>query len=198
MRNRLAKLTSDILNPFLVSFAVIILLAFESTATTPDALKWSSISVALSVLPVFAIVVCLVQNKKLDSIFVNPRRQRTRVYLLASAFAVIGCIALYLLEAPILLMATFIAGLAAIVVFMGVNLSWKISLHTAFVAASVTVLIIVYDAIGAVSVVLLPPVAWSRIKLEHHSPAQVATGALLAALIVALVFRLFGLIGAHA
>jgi len=186
------------LNPFLVSFAVIILLAFESTATTPDALKWSSISVALSVLPVFAIVVCLVQNKKLDSIFVNPRRQRTRVYLLASAFAVIGCIVLYLLEAPILLMATFIAGLAAIVVFMGVNLSWKISLHTAFVAASVTVLIIVYDAIGAVSVVLLPPVAWSRIKLEHHSPAQVATGALLAALIVALVFRLFGLIGAHA
>ena len=198
MRNRLAKLTSNILNPFLVSFAVIILLAFESTATTPDALKWSSISVAFSVLPVFAIVVCLVQNKKLESIFVNPRQQRTRVYLLASAFAVAGYLVLYFLEAPVLLMATFAAGLAAIVIFMGVNLSWKISLHTAFVAASVTVLIIVYDTIGAVSVVLLPPVAWSRIKLEHHSPAQVATGALLAALIVAIVFQLFGLIGTHA
>ena len=112
---------------------------------------------------------------------------------MASAWAVIGCVVLYYSGAPTLLVATFAAGLAAIVVFMGINLLWKISLHTAITAASVTVLIIVYGAVGALTAVLLPPVAWARIELEHHSPTQVATGALLAAVIVAFVFQLFGL-----
>ena len=87
-----------------------------------------------------------------------------------------------------------VAGLSAIVIFMCINLLWKISVHTGFVAALVTILTILYSPIGAITTVLLPLIAWARIELEHHSPAQVATGALLAALIVVVVFYLFGLI----
>jgi hypothetical protein len=195
MRKRLAKLTSNILNPFLVSFAVIILLSFESTSSTSNALKWALISLALSVLPVFIAVVYLVRNHKLDGIFVNPRQQRNKIYLLASIWALIGCVVLPCLGAPTLLVATFAAGLVSIILYMVINLLWKISLHTAFVAASVTILIIVYSFAGALTAVLLPPVAWARIELAHHSPAQVASGALLAALIVVLIFHILGLTG---
>lgn len=195
MRESLAKLISNIVNPFLVSFVVIILLSFESTSGTADALKWASISVALSVLPVFSVVVYFVRNKKLEGIFINPRRQRNKIYLLASTLAVVSCFVLFYLGAPRLLVATFVAGLAAIVTYMGINFFWKISLHTAFVAASVTILIIVYGAIGALTVVLLPPAVWARMEMKQHSPAQVASGALLAATIVVIVFWLFGLIG---
>ena len=178
-----------------MSFAVIILLSFESTASTSDAIKWASISVALSVLPVFIVVVYLVRNRKLDGIFINPRRQRKKIYLVASACGIVSCTALSFLGAPALLVASFVAGVVAIVVFMGVNLLWKISLHTAFIAASATILIIVYGAIGVLSAVLVLSVAWARIKLGLHSPAQVATGALLVIAIVVLVFYLFGLLG---
>jgi hypothetical protein len=195
MTKRLAKLISSILNPFLVSFAVIILLSFESTSSTSDAIKWALVSIALSVLPVFAVVVYLVRNQKLEGIFVNPRQQRNKIYLLASTLAVIGCLVLFYAGAPRLLLAAFVAGLAGIVVFMGINFFWKISLHTAFIAASVTILIIVYGAIGTWTVVLLPPVAWARTGTRLHSPAQVVTGALLAAIIMVIVFWLFGLIG---
>jgi hypothetical protein len=197
MRKRLARLISNILNPFLVSFAVIILLSFESTSGTPDALKWASISIALSVLPVFAVVVYLIRIRKLESIFVNPRRQRTKIYLLASVCAVVGCVVLHCLGAPELLVATFVAGLAAIVIFMGINLWWKISLHTAFIAGSVAILIIVYGAMGALTLLVFLPVVWARLELELHSPAQIASGALLSAAIVVVVFQLFGLIGAQ-
>ncbi len=195
MKKRLAKLTSDVINPFLVSFIVIILLSFESTSSTADALKWASIAVALSVLPVFVAVIYLVRNKKLEGIFVNPRRQRYKIYFLATTFGIISCVILVFLGAPKLLATTFIAGLAAIVVFMGVNFIWKISLHTAFIASSVTILIIVYSYIGVLSVVLFPPVVWARIVLKHHSPAQVAIGAVLSALIVVAVFQIFGILG---
>ncbi|MFC1901567.1 phosphatidic acid phosphatase [Chloroflexota bacterium] len=193
-RKKLAKLASDLLNPFLVSFAVIILLSFESTSSLSEAIKWSLITAALSVLPVFLVVISLVKNKKVDGIFTSARRQRYTIYLMASTCGIIGDAVLFYLEAPTLLVATFTAGLAAIITFMMINLMWKISLHTAFAAASVTILSIVYGTVGALTAVLLLTVAWARIELKHHSPAQVAAGALLAAAIVVLVFRLFGLI----
>jgi hypothetical protein len=189
---RLAKLTSNIINPFLVSSAVIVLLSFESTSTSLDAIKWASISIALSIIPVFIVIVYLVRHKKLDGIFVNPHRQRRKVYILASSVAVAACFFLYWLGAPRLLVVTFTAGLVAIVAFMLINLAWKISLHTAFIAASVTVLTIVYGYLGALTAILVPPVAWARIKLDYHTLWQVTTGALLSVIIVFTVFFLFG------
>ncbi len=197
MIQRLAKLTSNILNPFLVSFSIIVLLSFESSAGFTDAIKWSLISVVISVLPVFTFVVYLVHNKEIDGIFINLRHQRNRIYVLAIGCAIVSCIVLIILEAPKLLIATFVSGLAAIVIFMAINLSWKISLHTAFVTASVIILIIVYGAIVALTALLVPLVGWARIEMKLHSPAQVATGALLAAGIVTVVFWLFGLTGGY-
>jgi hypothetical protein len=196
MRKRLAKLTSHIVNPFMVSLAVMVLLSFRSSATAAIALKWALLSVALSVLPVFAVMLYLVRRRKLSGIFENPRRQRYSIYLLSSSLALVDCIILYLLGAPVLLLAAFVAGLAAMIVFMAINMFWKISLHTGFIAASVAIMITVYGGMGALTVVLLLPVAWARVELGQHSLAQVTAGALIVAAIVVAVFGGFGLIGA--
>ncbi len=195
MRERLSRLTSSILNPFLVSFIIIVLLAFKSTASTIDAIKWALISIVLSVLPVFIVVVYLVRRKKLNNIFANPREQRHGIYILASVLGAIGCGVLWWFGAPELLAVTFTAGLIAIVIFTTINYFWKISLHTAFMAAAVVVLIMVYGAAAAWTFVLLPLVAWARMELKQHSWAQLAAGAILAAVIVVGVFWGFGVVG---
>ena len=92
-----------------------------------------------------------------------------------------------------MLLAAFATGLSTVVVFMSINLWWKISLHTAFVAALATVLILLYGWIAAISIVLVPLIAWARIELKQHSPAQVIVAALLITSIVATAFNLFGL-----
>ncbi len=194
MRRQLANLTSNILNPFLVSLVIILLLSFESTSTISDAIKWSLISIAVSILPVFLIILYLVRNERLENMFINARRQRNKIYLLAGICAVVGCIILIYSGAPLVLVAAFVAGLSVVLVFMCINLLWKISIHAAFVAVSVTILIVLYGSIWIVMAALLPPIAWARVELEHHSIAQVTAGALLAALIVVVVFQLFGLI----
>ena len=195
MKERLSRLTSNILNPFLVSFIVIVLLAFKDAASTIDAIKWALISIVLSVLPVFIVVVYLVRRKKLNNIFANPREQRHGIYILASVLGAIGCGVLWWFGAPELLAVTFTAGLIAIVIFTTINYFWKISLHTAFMAAAVVVLIMVYGAAAAWTFVLLPLVAWARMELKQHSWAQVVTGAILAAVIVVGVFWGFGVVG---
>jgi hypothetical protein len=194
MKKDIANLTSNILNPFLVSLAVILLLSFKSAASTSDAIKWSAIMIAVSVLPVFAIIVYLVHKDRLEGIFINVRRQRNKIYLLASICSIAGFFILLSMGAPLVLVASLVAGLSAMLVFMAINLLWKISVHTAFVAGSVTTLTILFGSVGAVAAVLLPPLAWARTELEHHSIAQVSAGALLAALIVIVVFHFFGLI----
>ncbi len=189
-RKRIANLTSNILNPFLVSLAIIWLLSFASAPSTLAALKWTLIAMALSVLPVFLVILYLVRKGSLDAVFTIVREQRTKVYLLAGACAVTGFIVLAYLKAPPILVTGFIAGLSTAAIFMCINLWWKISLHTAFVAGSATVLVMLYGWTAAVTVALVPLTAWSRIELKHHSLAQAASGALLAALIVAVVFSL--------
>jgi len=194
MKKQVATLTSNILNPFLVSLAVILLLSFEATSSIVEALKWSLILIALSILPVFSVIIYLVRNDRLEGLFINVRKQRTKIYLMAGVCAGAGCAILLYLGAPKMLVATFVAGLLATVIFMAINLIWKISLHTAIIAASVTVLFILYGSIAAVTLVLPPLIGWARIESEHHSLAQVTAGALLAALIVVAVFYPFGLV----
>jgi len=195
MRERLARLISNTLNPFVMSAAVIILLAFTETSSAADALKWTSISLAMSVLPILIIVIFLVKSKKMDGFFANPRGQRHIVYLSASALGALGCGLLWYLKAPELLSVAFTAGLISIIIFAVINYFWKISLHTAFTAASLTIVVIVYGTTGLWSLIFLPPVAWARIESKQHSAAQVVIGGLLAALIVAGIFWGFGVIG---
>jgi len=195
MKKKLAKLTSNILNPFLVSLVVIVLISLDSTSSLFDALKWSLIAIALTILPVFGVILFLVRKGKIDGIFISIREQRYRIYLLASTCAILSWAVLTYLGAPLALVAAFVSGLSAIIIFMCINLWWKISVHTAFISGSVTVMIILYGVAGIAIAVLLPLITWSRIELEHHSLAQAATGAVLAALVAAIVFYLFGLIG---
>ena len=193
-RQKIAKTAANILNPYLLSFIIIILLAIESTSSTNEAVKWSLISLALSVFPVFTVVLYLVRRRKLDGVFINPRQQRSRIYLLAIGCAVIGYIILIIFDAPELLRAAFLSGLIAVVLFMVINLFWKISLHTAFITSSVAVLIIVYGKTAAWTVIFIPLIAWARLEMSLHNPAQVLAGALLSVSIVTIVFGLFGLI----
>lgn len=194
VRKRIADLISNILNPFLVSLIIIVLLSFESASGISDALKWSLILVAISILPVFSAVVYLLRKGRLAGIFTAVRRQRTAIYVLSGVCAAVGYVILLISKAPLMLRATFATGLSGVVVFTVINLWWKISLHTALVTALVTVMVILYGWIATAGVVLVLLIAWARLALRQHSLAQVVAGAVLAALITVAAFYLFGFV----
>lgn len=188
MKRRIAVLVSNVLNPFLVGLAVILILSFASTARSGDALKWTLVATGLSILPIFAVVIFLLRTKRLNSFFLDMREQRTKIYILSGACAVAGCLLLAYLKAPVMLIAGFIASLLITFIFMCINFWWKISLHTAFIAGSATILVILYGWTGTLVIPLVPITAWARAELNSHSWAQATTGAILAAAIVAAVF----------
>jgi len=190
----IARLTSIIVNPFLVNTTLLLIISFKSTDSTAEGVKWFLISVAISIVPIFIIVFCLVRHNKVDSLFIKVRAQRDKVYVLSSVLMGIGCAVLFLLKAPVMLVALFVAIFLTGLAFAGVNRRWKISIHVASIAAAVTALVILYGAVAIWTILLVPLVAWARVEMEHHSLAQVLAGGLLSSLILLPVFFYFHLV----
>jgi len=154
-KTKLANFTSNVFNPFLISIAVISLIAIEATETWSEALKWTIIPVLLTIFPLLAIVLYLVHKGTLGNVFINVRHERNSVYILSTVWLIISAITLYKIGAPPVMIAAFVASLTCVIVFMFINLLWKISVHTAFVAASVTMLIILFGTAASIAAFLV-------------------------------------------
>ena len=194
MRKRIAKLVSNILNPFLMGMILILSASFSGGLNTRESIKWALILIALNVLPVFLFIVWLVRHNKLDGIFINIRKQRLKIYLLGIALVGASCIILLCFETPPMLLALFVAFFSVGVVFMCINNWWKVSVHTASTASAVTALLIIYGLRAMIFLMLVPLVAWARVELGNHSLSQVVAGALLAPSMLVAEVHLFGLV----
>jgi len=194
MKRQIAELTSNVFSPFLIGLLLVLLISFEATNTLHEAIKWSLLLTAINILPVFIFAFYLARHNKVESIFINIRKQRTSIYALGIILAGVSCIILLSLKAPLMLLALSVTSFSINVIFMCINLRWKISIHTAFITAAVTLLFLLYGFRSTASLALVPLVGWARIESEHHSVAQVVAGALLAPAILVVVFHLFGLI----
>ena len=99
-----------------------------------------------------------------------------------------------MLDAPLLLMALVVASGASGIIFMTVNLVWKISVHTAFVTAMVVVLVVLYGWVAILSAVVIPLMAWARVVLKQHTVAQTVVGAVISAAAVSFIYYSYGLL----
>jgi len=194
MRKRIAKLVSNILNPFLMGMILILSASFSGGFNTRESIKWALVLIAFNVLPIFLFIIWLVRHNKLDDIFINIRKQRLNIYLLGIALVGASCIILLCFEAPPMLLALFVAFFSVGVVFMCINNWWKVSVHTASIASVAAALLIIYGLRAIAFIMLVPLVAWARVELGKHSLAQVVTGALLAPSMLVAEVHLFGLV----
>ena len=114
-------------------------------------------------------------------IFVSERGRRWKYYLLSLLAYALGLAYAtwrgYRLYAALTLSyAATAAALAAVTVLC----RWKVSAHTAGIAGPTTALVLVVGREAAALYLLLAPVAWARLELGAHTPAQLAAGAAIA------------------
>ncbi|GII65501.1 hypothetical protein Skr01_55860 [Sphaerisporangium krabiense] len=135
-----------------------------------------------------------VRAGRLDSRHIVDRSRRTGPLLVAVAAVLAALVLLAALGAPRLLVSTVAAMLAGLAVTVPVTLRWKISFHAAVSAGTVLVLSRVLPATPTLAagglVVIL--VCWARVRLTHHTYAQVAAGAVAGAASAWAVLALTG------
>lgn len=187
-RRRLARLVTEVFAPAPMTALVLVVVVLHSTSTPAEALRWGALTVLFVTLVPLAYIIRGVRRRRLTDHHVGLREQRPLPLLvgIASVVALLGL--LFALGAPRELFALVAAMAAGLLLSLLVTLAWKISVHTGVVAGVVTIVTILFGPAFLLLCLLVVLVAWARVELGDHTPAQVVAGAALGAAVAALVF----------
>src|SRR5690606_1394564 len=109
--------------------------------------------------------------------------------LLLSALPVI---ILAVLDGPRYLLMAFAASLALVLINMAITLWWKVSQHVSGIALGATLLTGVVGPALSPALLLIPLVAWARVRGQAHTPLQTVAGGAVGISIAVLALRAFG------
>ena len=187
---KLARIITDLFGPAQVVGALLIVVALDSTQTVAAAIGWSLLTVGIAVLIPFAYVLRGVRRRHLTDIHVGQREQRSTPILIGIGSIFVSLALLIILGAPRELVALVAAMTAGLLVTLLVTLAWKISVHAAVASGAVVILALVFGPVWLAMGVLAGLICWARVKLTDHSVPQVVAGAVLGAVVAAVVFTL--------
>ncbi|MGL5864888.1 MAG: hypothetical protein ACRCYX_03305, partial [Dermatophilaceae bacterium] len=183
---------SDVLAPAVSVFLICVLCGVTGHPQAWIGLGWGVLLGGFCAVIPMAIIHFAVRRQRLTDRHVTRREQRWWVFLMCAGSVLAGMTATLLLGAPRLLvwiLPTMIAGLVltGTVTLIGP----KVSMHAFCLTALVLVAALLISPWCLLAFpALLPLVAFARLRLDHHTPAEIAWGVGLA-VIVLLVSRMF-------
>lgn len=121
------------------------------------------------------------------------RREERPPFILVSLGSDLLCLAvLFLGNGPQLLRNIVLAYFFLAIVVFSISSFWKISMHMVGVGGFSTALVFVFGLPALFAFISLPLVAWARLRRRKHNLAQLMAGAVVGALVTALVFGWLG------
>ncbi len=184
-----ARVVSMLANPMVLCPLCFLGVAMRAAPRWPTRLKWWSLSCGLMTLVPLIHVRWGVRTGRLSDHDVSVRQERFVPY--AAQIATVGATygLLRALRAPRPIIAVVVSVAGAMVVITGVTTVWKMSMHVMGAGGTVAVLTLVYGRRALPLASLIPLVGWSRYTLDHHTPAQAASGAAVGVLAPVLIFH---------
>jgi hypothetical protein len=179
-----ARLVTNVLNPFVLFTALYALVAFAAT-DFGGATLYVSLELLAAVL-VAGYVFLLRRRKRVGDFWISARAERlVPALVLLTAFLAL-LVVLDLSDAPRdLFLLTLSMGLASAAV-AAITLLWKASAHCAVAGHAAAAGVLLLGPLGAIFVLALPLIVWSRVKLTAHTLAQTLAGTAVGAVFAAL------------
>ena len=143
---------------------------------SPRRWLWLALYVGLAMfLPMLFLLWQLKQGQVTD-VDIYYRRQRRESLLVTILGVALSWLALYWSGAPPSMLLLAGIGFVQGIIILLVTLGWKISIHATAAASMAAFLLAEFQSTAWPAVLLVPLIAWSRIKLRRHSVAQVVVG----------------------
>lgn len=183
-----ANWISRLSHPFLVPIPTLLAALRLDGEPWSRALAWAGICIAIGILPPTLLLIAQRRRHGDRDWYVTVREQRFGLYGLG-----LCCIAALLAlatfgGAPRLLVPALVAALVATGTGALLNRLTKVSVHVGVATGCAVLLAHVAPRLAFAALAAVALVAWSRLRLGHHTPAQVALGSVIsaAALVAAL------------
>jgi hypothetical protein len=184
----LAWVVSKLCSPPLVAAAGIIISATHTG--TSAAWGWAGFYILLAVSAPVGYVLWLVRQGKVTDFDLRQREQRTWPYLITLVSVFLAWLTLHLGGAPQLLMSLALAGWFQVALLFVITLYWKISVHSAAIAGLVVFIYALFGPVTLPLALLIPLVAWSRLRLKRHTLPQTLAGTIMGCGVMALTLYL--------
>jgi membrane-associated phospholipid phosphatase len=189
-RLRVARLVGELLSPPPILVALALVVAWDSSPTPAVAVAWGAVAALFAGVLPYALILRGVRRGRLSDRNISLREQRVRFGGVAIASLLLGLAVLAAFDAP----AEMVALLASIAVGVAcgwvITLWWKISVHAAIAAGAATVVTLVFGPALLAAWPLVALIAWSRVQVGDHTPAQVLAGVALGVVVNATIFPL--------
>jgi membrane-associated phospholipid phosphatase len=193
MLDKIAKIISIVFEPFTVSFLALILVIAQLEVSFEAKVFWFVTAVVLGGLPPLIVLIYEKKIGKIHDWFMTNRLERRDVqFAWFFGSGLFSLVAIWF-SAPRLLTALSITLFVLSLVITVATLYWKISVHMVGVSLFVMLLLLVFSASFLWAVVLIPLVAWARVRLKAHTLSQVTVGSIVTITVTLIVFNLFGL-----
>lgn len=176
-----AEWISRVFHPFLIPVPALVLtlvLDGESLAMT---LGWAAICVGIAILPPAALLVVQRRRRGDRDWYVTVREERSGLYGLGIVCIATLLAVAWLGRAPALLLPSLGAALAAAASGAALNRHTKVSVHVGVATGCAILLGHVAPGAWPTLAAGVAAVAWSRLRLGHHTPSQVVLGGVVSA-----------------
>ncbi|MHB0858480.1 MAG: DMT family transporter [Anaerolineae bacterium] len=193
---RTATIISRFLAPQYVATPLLLLLGLLDPVSWQRGLLWAMLCCLWAVVLPLLILRRELRRGGISDWHISVRRERLRpIPLLASiASPVVPLALLIVFRGPQLLLVGFITASLLIAFNMLITLQWKISGHVTSVAATATLVAATVGPGAAPLLLLIPLVAWARVKIGAHTVMQTVAGGLSGVGITLLSLRFAGLV----
>jgi membrane-associated phospholipid phosphatase len=188
-RTSLARAVTEILAPANLAVTQLLLVSWYSSPGIAGLGSGLLTATFCGLIP-YGIVIAGVHRRRWSDRHLRVRQQRRIPFLLAIASVLVGLALLLALHAPRQVVALVVAMLTGLAATMLVTLWWKVSVHTAAASGTVAILVVTFGPPLILAVPAIALVAWSRIRLGDHTPAQTLAGAALGGLVATTVLIL--------
>ncbi len=183
----LARWISNVLSPPVVTLVGTLLaaLAINSAAGW----RWSMYYLLLTWLAPMVYLGWKWRRGEVSDLHVTVRQQRIRPLSLTLACAAIALVSLWKGYAPTSLRALNLVIVLITGIQLLITLAWKISGHGLAIGSMAIFLWGLYGAAMAPALLLVPLVGWARVRIHHHTTAQVVAGSLAGITVALTVVR---------
>lgn len=187
MKLTLAKVISLTLNPLCIIVFLPFILVYKSTHNFASAYHW--LLYTLIFLALLTLIVFIgVKQKRFTDMDVSKREQRPLLFLLCSVMGIIYLIGLHIFHAPFVLFVVTWGILLGIIAVSIINRKIKASMHVATMTAILLTVSFGYGGYFYLLLLLLPLLAWARLKTKRHTLSEVIAGGVIGSVLSLSVY----------
>lgn len=192
---RTAALVSRYMAPQYVISLLLILLGLTDPISWRRGLVWVAVVGLPFVLITLGVFRRALRRGQISDWHISNRQERLHRGIVAASllFTAVPMLILYFFEGPRWMLAAALSGFLLVVTNLAITLLWKISQHVSGIALGATLATASLGPLAAPSLLLIPLVAWARVKVGAHTVMQTVAGGVTGVLVTLCALALLGL-----